>query len=1094
LPFRGRCKSDGHLVYAPDKKALLELQEAHRWDCHYPDGSSWEEVEISDSLFKSIQLRLKMDKSGTYRQLKAVHYLPSRHTLPLDGTIISEDEIKKEFTSGDLGGYESFNLFHLWFSLSRPVEGNLYSFMGNRTKFCVHQFKPLLRFLSQYSDERLYIADEVGVGKTIETGIIVKELLARGRLDYLSPILIVCPSSLVPKWFEEMTSKFSLYFHMHDSTSLKSMLETGVKTGSFPPEYIFSIVGLQLLRREEEKLGEEPAPLNMLRQLDCKSEKPIFELVIIDEAHHMRNPSTLNNETGKLLNSMTEMMLLLSATPMNLSNADLYNQMHILNPAAFPDEITFSALQDTIRKLNKIVNLVSQREATSQKEILLTLERLRNDQLGRVIFSHPNVQKFVERLQLSSPFSVEEVAKYRHLFTTLSPLFHSFTRTMRREAWEHQVIRDAHRIAIHLSPGETAFSNEVLESIKAYYRSKNVSYHALGLIMNIYRRMVSSCIPATVQYLQESLIENKHVDWEIQGEEEPEDDSEDQVRKSRLDRDLRTVFQGLVAKAAETGHIDSKYAQFRELVERILENPETPQVIVFSFFVRTLEYLRGHLEQDGFQVDAIHGKVPLLSKGGVRGRDQIMEEFKKGEYNILLSSEVGGEGLDFQFCHAIINYDLPYNPMRIEQRIGRIDRFGQKAEKVTIANLFITRTVDEEIYTRLYERIRLIEDGIGALEPILGDELSKFQISLVMGDLTEEEKEVKQKRLDYQIREARRMMEEFENSRKELLSDDFLMTSLNLPKETFFSPESARDFTEKCLSRWKGCGFERIGENYGKITLSKVMMSELARYLNRAGCEGGYYEVADFFESLFRNGSSLVVFDGSQSENLQDYCFLSPTGYWSLFLLHKLKQEKEVRSTFSFQLTSNIGLPQGEYVLFLFQVRITGLRSTIELIGIPVEIEKKTVETTDFGNLAKNLTKANDCCRDINPPSLELDSLLKVAKEYVGNILAEKAKAISEDNLYMIDFNIEKAKLKNQIELRALEQRHLRYMDRIRKERKQPSEFYIRMIKGKMDKENKVLLSRIDDLQKRKGLTSESSLVAIVYLKIVNNEDCLTQH
>ena len=162
----------------------------------------------------------------------------------------------------------SIRLFQTWLRLSRPIESNLYSYLGSKTIFNPHQFKPLLRFLSPNSEERLFIADEVGVGKTIEAGIIIKELMARNRIDYRSPILIVCPVSLGSKWIKEMKERFSYQFHLHDGNSLKNMLKTTIREGVLPQGYIFSIAGLQLLRREEY--------ITMLNELDSKRNTPLF--------------------------------------------------------------------------------------------------------------------------------------------------------------------------------------------------------------------------------------------------------------------------------------------------------------------------------------------------------------------------------------------------------------------------------------------------------------------------------------------------------------------------------------------------------------------------------------------------------------------------------------------------------------------------------------------------------------------------------------------------------------------------------------------------------------------------------------------------
>lgn len=990
----------------------------------------------------------------------------------LEPVVDIEENIIEDFKCRDLGNHDSFKLFQTWFRLSRPVEGNLYSYLGSKTVFNVHQFKPLLRFLSAGSDERLYIADEVGVGKTIETGIIEKELMARGRLDYRSPILIVCPISLGPKWVKEMKERFGLYFHFHNGDSLRHMLKTMLKYDICPQGYLFSIVGLQLLRRENY--------LNMLRDLDSKTNKPLFELVVIDEAHHMRNSETDSNELGNILSSITEMMLMLSATPLNLRNEDLFNQMHILNPAAFPDMTTFETLQSPVMRLNRIGRLISRNEPESWNLILSLLKQLREEPLGQVILSHSSIRNFVKRLEDTSPFSAEEAARYRRLFISLSPLYHSFTRTRKREAFEHQIYREVHELPVILSPDEMDFQNEVLDTIKKHYHSQDVNPLVLGLIMNIYRRMVSSCIPAMVQYLRWSLSEDKILKDLSEHPEEPEDDS--QLRTDDLDPHLKKEFQRLVEKAKQIESFDTKYSQFKKMLDKILANRETPQVIVFSFFIKTLEYLRKRLEKDGFTVEVIHGNVPLQSRNDVRGRDQIMDEFKKGLYQILLSSEVGGEGLDFQYCHAIINYDLPYNPMRVEQRIGRIDRFGQKADKIIIANLFIKGTVDEEIYDRLYRRIRLVEDGVGSLEPILGKELADLQMAIITGNLTEEQKEEMQRRIEENVAAAKVEMEEFEKSSKELLSDDYLAAPLNkLSKGDFVAPDDAIQLTELCLSKWEGCKFIKKEEGCAEVTLSPKILSELEHFLRCPGREGGYNEL----HALLSQKSPIkVVFDGSIAESLSNHCFLSPTGYWSRFLIDKLEREKEILKTFSFQLSPEVGLFKGEYLVFFFEVRMEGVKTEIELISLPVDASSKTVVETDFNSLARVLARAKSDNPEPAPSSFELVALLDVAREYLDDILEEKRIAASEDNLYRVDSRIAALTRAAQVKIRKLQGQIDNHVFKRKSEGRQPDENYIRLTKARMEKENLRLHSRVEELQKRKVLTLDYNLAAIAYLRI----------
>jgi superfamily II DNA or RNA helicase len=845
-----------------------------------------------------------------------------------------------------------------------------------------------------------------------------------------------------------------------------------MKEDMVPQGYIFSIVGLQLLRREEY--------LSLLLDIDSKRSEPLFELVIIDEAHHMRNSETDSNELGNILSSMTEMMLMLTATPLNLRNEDLYNQMHVLNPAAFPDITTFETLQNPVIKLNRIGRLIAANELESLNQIAILLERLKEDPLGQTIFSHPSVQKFVDRLRDASPFSPEEVVRYQRLFVSLSPLYYSFTRTRKREALEHQVFREVYELPIVLSSDEMEFQDDALEVIANHYLSRNVEQLALGLVMNIHRRMVSSCIPAMMEYLKWSLRENMILSGEGDYLEEPEDDSE--LSKSPLDPKLRQEFARLVEKAKKIESTDSKYSQFKKMIKRILANPETPQVMVFSFFIRTLEYLKKRLKEDGFTVEAMHGNLPLQSKNGVYGRDQIMDDFKSGKYQILLSSEVGGEGLDFQYCHAIVNYDLPYNPMRVEQRIGRIDRFGQKADKVIVANLFIRGTVDEEIYDRLYRRIRLVEDGIGSLEPILGKELSDLQTAIITGTLTEEQKEEMQRRIEEHITSAKIEMEEFEKSRKELLSDDYMVTPLNnLSKGDFVSPNDASQLTELCLSKWEGCSFSKEKNGIAEIMLSSEIVSELEHFLRRPGREGGYNELHDL---LSHKGRMKVVFDGSMAESLPNYQFLSPTGYWSRFLIDKLEREKAVIKTFSFQMSSETGIPKGEYLVFFFEVRLEGVKTEIEFLGLPVEITSETVKETDFNSLPRVLASAKSIGFDVKPPQVDVSNFLDIARDYMDKVLEEKRNIASEDNRYRVDSRIAALKKATEIKNRKLQQQIDNHIMSRNREGRRPDENYIRLTKARIEKENVRLNSRIEELQKRQVLALDYNLDAIAYVKI----------
>jgi superfamily II DNA or RNA helicase len=992
----------------------------------------------------------------------------------LEPILDTEESIIEDIINGKFGNSTDYNLFQTWFRLSKPLESNLYSYLGSKTVFNPHQFKPLLRFLSVSSEERLYIADEVGVGKTIETGIILMELMARGQLDYYTPILVVCPHALGPKWVKEMKERFRLNFHFHNGKSLRYMLKTALRDSFFPQGYIFSVVGLQLIRCKEY--------MDMLRELDAKRDAPLFGIVIVDEAHHLRNPETDSNQLGNLLSCMTERMLMLSATPLNLRNEDLFNQMHILNPTMFPDMTIFETLQSPVRTLNKIRRRIATCTPDTFNKIITHLKKLSKGPLGNAVSSHPAIREFRKRLNDKTPFSTIEAAEYERLFISLSPLYYSFTRTRKREALDHQVQREVWELPVQLTREEMKFHDDVVEAVKNNYLSKGGDPAALGFVINMPRRMVSSCIPAMMEYLEWCIRENRIIENQVP--EEAEDDS--QLTTTELDPQLKQEFLRLLSEAKYLETVDSKFNQFKQLLEKIVVNPETSQVIVFSFFVRTLKYLKRRLEEEGFSVGLIHGEVPLQGNKEVMGRYEIMDSFEKEDYQILLSSEVGGEGLDFQYCHAIINYDLPYNPMRIEQRIGRIDRFGQKADKIIVGNLFIKETVDEEIYDRLYRRIRLVEDGVGALEPILGKELSDIQTAIITGTLTEEQKEKSLQRIERAVAEAKLEMEEFEKHREELLGDDYLIQPINnITKGDFVSPHDAMQLAGYCLSKWEGCNFIPTNPNCAKISLSNDTLSEMEQFLRRPGNEGGYNEL----QPLLSKEQIKAVFDGSIAHINRDHAFLAPTGYWTKFLIDRLEQEDAIVKTFRFGANpSEIDMPEGDYLVYLFEVRIEGFRTEIEFWGIPVDTATGSVLMISYENLPRLLADTQ-VDYEFSPGEIDPHSLFGSAREVLEEVLEKKRKIIEENNQYRVESRIAALKRSSEIKTRNLANQIKSHKKRRVEEGKEADENYLRLTEARITKEKTRLQSKVVELQTRHRLTIDFNLEAVIYLRVYSNGD-----
>ena len=987
-----------------------------------------------------------------------------------------EEKIEEDFINGKFGSFDDYKLFHTWLRLNLPLENNLYSYLGSKTLFNPYQFKPLMRFLSQGSEERLFIADEVGVGKTIETGIILTELLSRNRLDFSTPVIVVCPDSLMQKWKREMKERFNLNFHAHDGRTLLDMLR-GIKTdGVVPENYRFSIAGLQLFRSDKY--------LHLLKEITENRRDPIFGLVAIDEAHHLRNIGTNSYELGSALSESTEMMLMLSATPLNLSNNDLFNQLHILNPSIFSDFETFQNLQNPVKRINKIIRLIYE-FPSSREDIISEMDELNKDQIGSILLKREWVRNFRERIAQIKKLDLPEAVDIERRFSSLNPLYGSFTRTRKREAIEHQVKREARELPIKLSEEELSFQEEILEAIRSHFMNEGYDQSVLMLIMNTHRRMLSSSIPMMRKYLKWVTDNRKvEVDSPIGGDDFREDDSD--CETVDIDERLKEKFETLLKKAEKLEKTDNKYIQFRKLLETLIDNKSVKQVIVFSFFIHTLEYLKDRLSRDGYTVEMIHGKIPDVSVGSVEGREEIMERFEKGEFKILLSSEVGGEGLDFQFCNAIINYDLPYNPMKIEQRIGRIDRFGQKSDKIIIVNLFITGTVDEEIYERLYKRIRLVEDGIGALEPIMGKQISEFQQALLTGTLSKDEQDEYQGRIESAIEHSKAEMRSFEDRRRELLNDDFLSKPINeLGPGNFVNPEDAILLTKFFLQQDKNSFLTLNEKGHEKglqmLSLSKEIRNELDVFLRTREGKQGYLELSPLIKS---SNPVPVIFDGSSFEKFSNCVFLPPTGFWSKFITSRLKEDNVLKRVFRFKaICKGEGVPKGDSLIFLFQVKFEGLRNQIELVAIPVEVgSKESIGKAEYENLARTLSNCEGTDVELSPSQLSLKEFLDTSRFLLGEYLESKIKLMSEENSSLLNARITALETSRDQRIQKNNKEIETHIVNRTAENKEPDENYIRLTRAKIDKDRRLTNEKVEDLRKHQNLVYTYSLEGVVLL------------
>lgn len=643
--------------------------------------------------------------SGTRRipsdQLEPVPEAPEEPVeLLRTGRLGSPDRLRKVLTHARLTG---------------RLADVLYSMESTNTQFLAHQFKPVLKMLSSPTGG-LLIADEVGLGKTIEAGLIWTELKARYEYRRL---IVVCPKDLLTKWETELSNKFGVEARIVSPQELLTILQDPSRSSSF-----VAVCSLQALQPPSDweypdSRGYERASARLARFLrDQAGEDPLFDLLIIDEAHHLRNPQTQRNQLGRLLRPLAHHKVFLSATPIHLRNRDLFSLLSLLDPETFRFETALQQILEANRPL------IEAREATlrgsSKADILMHLHDAVSHPLLLGTSQLPNVISEVEGS--ADPLSFSARSRIAGRIDQINLLANVVNRTRRRDVQELRVIRNVAAFRATMTDQERFVYDRITQQIEKYAWSCEMG---AGFLLSMPQRLLASSIPASMEH------------WRARSTDLQIEDDMDEDFLNGADHDgelnsLRTTIAELCRelplpeKLAES---DSKFSAFYSVIDQYLTDAPSEKIVIFSTFRATLEYLDRRLRKCGYQTRLLHG--------GIKNRDTTLKEFEEEpKIRILLASEIGSEGLDLQFCRALVNYDLPWNPMRVEQRIGRIDRIGQAAESISIFNLLYADTIDDRIYGRLYERLDLCRRALGDFEAVLGDEIRKLQVDLLARPLS----------------------------------------------------------------------------------------------------------------------------------------------------------------------------------------------------------------------------------------------------------------------------------------------------------------------------------------------------------------------
>ncbi|WP_254832853.1 helicase-related protein [Haloglomus salinum] len=513
-------------------------------------------------------------------------------------------------------------------------------------------------------DHRYLIGDEVGLGKTIEAAIVIEELIARGRADR---VLIVTPAPLTVQWQEEMRDKFDRDYQIYDRGYVEA------KRKAHPNENVWTHDDRIITSIDFAKQDDLLAALQNLEQE--------WDIAVFDESHHLTARRKGNNtketteryRVGKAVARNSEGLLFLTGTPHKGKADQFYFMMDLLAPYRFRDEhdITPDALDD------------------------LMIRRLKEDMYepdGSRMFPEKNI----ETLPVS--FTDEERALYDNVTDYISE---------------------------HYNLAEREDNNAVGFAMAIYQKRLVSSIYAIrkSLKKRLETLKSGGKDPDDLSSLVKSLLDQYRTDPEMLTDAQRER-VEEELGEVTLGQGGGAIEQELdivrdLYNQAKSIQTDSKAERLREFVDGVLGEDPDEKVLIFTEYTDTLEYLRERVFSN-HDVAQIYGDL---------SQDQRRRELEKfrDEANIMLATDAAREGLNLQFAHIMVNYDLPWNPIRIDQRIGRLHRYGQE-HTVEIRNLFVSDTRESDILEVLMEKVEEIESTLGMSSDVLGMVLDEFDL------------------------------------------------------------------------------------------------------------------------------------------------------------------------------------------------------------------------------------------------------------------------------------------------------------------------------------------------------------------------------
>ena len=552
-----------------------------------------------------------------------------------------------------------------------------------------HQLEAVYEYFMKLPSVRFLLADDAGAGKTIMAGLLVRELKLRGLAER---ILVVCPANLTFQWQRELKEKFDQQFLVLKGGDIREQF--GVNQWLDQKQIITS---LDLAKREDILPG--------LRQAH-------WDLVIVDEAHRMsardETHKSMRYRLGELLRDSADNLLLLTATPHKGDPHNFTLFLQLLDRDAYAD-------------------VKSIREAMERRRAPFYLRRTKEAMVY-----------FPER-QPDGTWSAKPV----------------FTKRI-----THTVDFSMDGVEFDLYTEVTRFVKR--QSARAAAQGDDRRARAVGFLMSLYQRRLASSAYAMRRSLENRIRRLRDGLKQAQdlARSAPPDlpdleelDELEDAERERLERMLEAVtlagnaeevrkevaeLRALAERAMSVvaSDAEAKLTKLREILqEQGFFEKVDQQLLIFTEFKDTLDYLMERLKTWGFRVGSIHGGMKPGSRDEPGTRLYTEQQFRDGDIQVLVATEAAGEGINLQCCHVLFNYDIPWNPNRLEQRMGRIHRYGQRFDCL-IFNFVAANTIEGRVLQRLLSKLQEIRDALDddAVFNVVGEVLPAAQVERVLRD------------------------------------------------------------------------------------------------------------------------------------------------------------------------------------------------------------------------------------------------------------------------------------------------------------------------------------------------------------------------